>query len=257
MLKYLILSTPRCGSSTIMACAERVLGAGTFVREPLNPYEDPSHHPSILHGMTIAERTAALLDPRCPIRGVKHVHSPFNQRMKGEDGALRAILSIKGLRVILLSRRNVPQQFISMEIALQSGDWWSSGPAALPDVLGPIKAGGDKPLDDDAIAMRLEHLENAAEWLRQLCRATNARYIERTYEDLFCADPAAAARGISAALAHFTPVPEKLANGLVGLISRGQRFREIDNLYNQVGRIYRSLRTMDDPAPISSGGFSR
>ena len=186
-----------------------------------------------------------LTDPRCPVEGIKHVHSPFNQRMAGEEAALRGLLSLRGLKVILLSRRDVAAQFISMEIALQTGDWWSAGPGALPKAIGPVRAGSEASLDDAAIAARLLRLSRAAEWLKQLCTATGARFVERSYEDLFCEDRDRAGRRVASVLKHFAPVTGK-TRALRVIIGKGQRFNEVDALRRQLGKLYPSLRKSTD-----------
>ena len=245
MLKYLILSTPRCGSSTLMACCEIVFGAGSFVREPLNPYEDSRHHPSILHDASIRDRAAILCDPASPVIGIKHVYSPFNPAMTDPSAleALRRVLAIDGLRVILLSRQNLRHQFVSMEIALQTGDWWSYGPDALPDSIDSVRAGRQRPIDDGVIRDQLFQLNDATSQLRTMCCQLKVDLAERSYEELFVAQPLVCLQNIASALTHFgvTKLEPAVAAQMGELLGRGRRFRQIANFHKQLGEIYPSL----------------
>lgn len=245
MLKYVILSTPRCGSSTLMSCAELALGRQSFIREPLNPYEDMRWHPSFLHGKSVAERAALLCDPACPVQGVKHVFSPFNQAMSDDQDveALVRLLSLPDLKVILLTRGNVFRQFISMEIALQTGDWWSSGAAALPAELGPIKSGSNMALSEDQIAARIDRLERAHQQLRDICALLKIDFVEYAYETLFEGNVEDSLIWVRQALTHFDSqaaqaVPEA---DLRNLLQQGRRFEAISDIYRRVKERFPAL----------------
>ena len=244
MLRYLILSTPRCGSSTLMACAELLLGQ-RFIREPLNANERPDFHPEILHGKSVRGRAELLCEPDWSIPGIKHVYNPFGGAPAQEEdiAALRRVLSIPGLKVILLTRNAVHRQFVSMEAALQSGDWWSLGSEALPGALGPIKAGNAQPIPDADVARRLVKLHAATEVLRSLCTDTASDFTEHSYEAIFSAAPDMVTANVVRALSHFgSPVSGAHSAALRELIDQGRRFDAAQRLYADISRDYPSLR---------------
>ncbi|MES1990972.1 MAG: hypothetical protein V4441_08480 [Pseudomonadota bacterium] len=246
MLRYIILSTPRCGSSTFMDCAELVFGKGSFIREPLNPYENPKWHPSFLHGKSVSERVDLLTDPSCCVVGIKHVFSPFNRAMNTEDNfhALVRLLTLPDMRVVLLSRRNVFHQFVSIEIALQSGDWWSNGVEALPTILGPIKAGGHAPLTGPAIIERIEKLGQSGKLLRDICRLLGINWVEYFYEDLFGGVTDETTGSIASALAQFDEATPSAIDptAIEKLITLGQRFDAMSGFYDDVMHRYPALK---------------
>lgn len=245
MLRYLILSTPRCGSSILMASAAIVFGKDSFIREPLNPYEDQKWHPDFLHRKSVSDRAVMLCAPDCPVLGIKHVFSPFNQAMSSASDieALARILMLPGLKVILLSRENIFHQLISMEIALQTGDWWSSGPAALPPVLGPVRAGGEVPLDEGALLMRLEKLRQSTQKMRDICDLLKVDWREWTYESLFAPSPDEAAMKVQDCLSHFDGQASRAVpqSAFRQLIDQGRRFDEMTSYYEQVANQYPEL----------------
>lgn len=229
-----------------MAVAEVVFGKGSFIREPLNPYEDQKWHPAFLHEKSVSERAALLSAPDCPVHGIKHVFSPFNQAMNSDSDidALARILMLPGLKVILLSRENVFRQFISMEIALQNRDWWSSGPSALPPVLGPVRAGGDVLLDEATLLRRIEKLRQSTQKLRDICNLLKVEWREWTYESLFAPSPDEAATKVQDCLAHFDSqasraIPQSMIRKL---IEQGRRFDEMASYYEQVATQFPELR---------------
>ena len=186
-LLNVILSTPRCGSSTVQRAAEVLGGSGSFLREPFNPHEREEFVPPYLRPLDMVERAKALLADPGRVLGVKHVYSPFvsvHERQLSLQ-VLHMLLGQPNVRVILLTRRNVSHQFISLEIAHQTRDWWSEGVQALPSNLGTVKAGGADQINEFEIKARLRKLENANELLRQVTSYSAAVVQEVIYEDLF------------------------------------------------------------------------
>lgn len=225
-----------------MQCAQLWL-ARPFVREPLNPWERPEFHPPILHGKSVRERAMVICRADWAPPGMKHVQDPFLDAPKTEASlvALRQVLSVPDVRVILL-RRSVPEQFISMEIALQTRDWWSLGADALPAALAPIRSGTSQAINEEEIQRRLAKLQEATRQLAEICRECGADYIERSYEELFRGSCADAAENVVHALGHFDANARGDLTELRRLLQRDRRFESMQRIYESVAARYPSLR---------------
>jgi LPS sulfotransferase NodH len=242
MLRYLILSTPRCGSSTFMNCAQSWLQR-PFVREPLNPWERPDFHPPLLHRKSVQERADVVCGTAWRIAGIKHVHDPFLDPSERATSlrALRQVLAVRNIKVILLSR-SVREQFISMEMALQTRDWWSLGPGALPHALGPVQAGTARPIDDAEISRRLVMLHRATLELAQACADCAADFVEYSYEGLFCGSCADVVANIMRALGHFDANARGDPEELRQLVRTTRRFESMRRIYEDVAERHPVLR---------------
>jgi hypothetical protein len=222
-----------------MRCAAMWLGC-EFVREPLHPGEKAEFHPTELHGKSAEERARIVCAEAWRSPGIKHVHGPVLDPPSNAAKlkVSRQLLGIKGLKVILLSRRNVRHQFLSMEVAYQNADWWSHGPAALPESIGPLRAGTREELSDEQIARRVALLAQATIDLRQLCFEVGADFIERTYEELFEGTPSNAIGHIQRALRFFdADLAVAPPAGVVALLNESWRLDESDRLYRAtIGR---------------------
>jgi hypothetical protein len=130
-----------------------------------------------------------------------------------------------------------------MEVAYQKADWWSYGPTALPESIGPLRAGGSQELSDEQTTRRLALLTQAAKDLRQCCFEGRADFIERSYEELFQTSPSNATERIQRALRFFeadlavTPPP-----GVIALINESWRVTESERLYQATIGKHRALR---------------
>jgi LPS sulfotransferase NodH len=205
MLKYLVLSLPRCGSSALMRAAAICFGAGSFLREPFNVDEDVRYLPVSLRALTIEERLAVLSSSTSTTLGLKHIHSPFAAAALRERTAriIEAVLKLPGIRVILLHRENVMAEICSMEIAMQTGDWWSYGPAALPASVAPIAGGSGRRFTPAQIESRAATLRQSVLELRATLGRLGVDFIERSYEELFDDEIEAVVENVRGALAHF------------------------------------------------------
>jgi LPS sulfotransferase NodH len=228
MLKYLVLSLPRCGSSALMRAAAICFGAGTFIREPFNVDEDIRYLPVPLRALTIEERLVVLASVTGTTLGLKHIHSPFAALEMRERTAriIDTVLKLPGMKVILLHRENVMAQICSMEIAMQTGDWWSYGPAALPASVAPIAGGSGRQFTAAQIERRAAILDQSSLELRDALSRRGVDFIERSYEELFDHDVDIAVENVRAALGHFDTnraaqldVPRLRAD-----LSKGRRF---------------------------------
>lgn len=115
--RFLLFSQPRCGSTILM----RVLNCHPSIRcadEPFNT--DTTTLPDLEPVRSVGELSAALDRVWSEYSGLKHVWHPAGWPFPQHSALNRHLLLHAGCRVIFFTRRNVLQQVVSNELALQT-----------------------------------------------------------------------------------------------------------------------------------------
>ena len=229
----------------MLRAAEVLAGSGTFLREPFNRNEREEFIPKEMRSLSVTQRVGFVLDNPTLYLGIKHIYSPFvSAEEKRENlNVIRTLLIKKRLRVLLITRRNIERQFISLEIAHQTNDWWNYGPQALPKAIGLVQAGCSSEIGDAEIFKRLKMLSEATELLRNLLKSIKVQVSEVAYEEIFDENPLVSAKRLASALKHFRipmadpPAIERLSN----LVKEGSRFEALLPFYAALARRHPTL----------------
>jgi LPS sulfotransferase NodH len=179
---YAICSLPRSGSNILCDLLWQTGVAG-------RPRELLHETARTAQPRPAAEWMAALREAGSTANGVFAVKlfPPHLARLEGEQG-IRFFDWFPGLAIVLLRRRDLLAQAVSLALATQTGRWVSSNqPQAAPRY------------DARRIARMLDHLVEWEAYWRRRFAVTGVTPLELYYED-FAADPAGGANAVLAEL---------------------------------------------------------
>ena len=109
VVPFVVLASPRTGSNLLL---ERLTSQWRTVRSDGETFSTPVRGSSTVNGLI---RSSYFLDSGHRFVGCKIMASQI------DDVDLEVVLKLEGLRVIVLERRNVIRQFVSLKVALADG----------------------------------------------------------------------------------------------------------------------------------------
>lgn len=177
--RFLVFCLPRTGSNTLMG----VLNCHPDVRCCHEPFSTtrrdiPVHDPIV--------ETREMLDARlerlwAEYDGIKHVFIPSGWPFPLKSTLNRDLLLRPGHRVILLHRKNLLQQFVSNEMAIQSRVFQAER-SVYRSRIGEFRF---RPIEDRRLGRRLRRWRDEIEWCRRELSRSGKPTLELTYEELF------------------------------------------------------------------------
>jgi hypothetical protein len=176
--RFVLFSLPRCGSTTLM----HLLNCHPDIRCTHEPFNYQKTELPICEPVKDSETLDLLIDSLWErYNGIKHMHVPIGWPFPNGSTLSQHLLVRPGQKVILLHRRNLLQQIVSNQMALQSSVYQIRN-AEDRDRITEFRF---MPISEKALAHMLDVWKRDNENYRNLLSRQGIAFLDLAYEDLF------------------------------------------------------------------------
>jgi len=174
-LNFIIFSLARTGSTTLARVVNACAGKTVCLDEPFNPVSRVKSVPT-----SIAELRVEVEQIFSSNSGFKHVWHP--QGWPFHAPSLNEWLLLESnARIIFLTRRNILQRVVSIQISEQVRVWHPE----LPDEYAAFEDHEFAPLDETRIEWHVKNEMSAIAECRSAVNASGVEWLDLSYEELF------------------------------------------------------------------------
>ena len=239
--RFLIMSLPRCGSTTLMNVLNCHPGI-RCLREPFNPDQAGNTYLGRVHDLGSLD--VVLRHIWRGYNGVKHVWEPSGWPFGRGMGFNLALAMRPDVRILLLTRTNHLQRIVSFEVAAQTNVWHrrSEPPSGGKRPEGKPAANKLRPLDPTLLRRNMQLAMAGNELMRSTLQSARTPFQEVAYEDIYAPEdqPATSLRRVNEILEFLRagPLPDgKPADGARRLLNPRSAKLNSEQTYHAIPNI--------------------